>query len=201
MINRGPFTMTDTKPTRGRPKGTGIDDRIWLREMERLMRLDPGLRPTSAIKALGVTDPSAIRRLRDKYAAGERYLNTDLSGAPRAKRVRASVAAQAAAADPVKHQRPSPRLVSSASTSAASAPTDMPSGPPSKAAEPSAVLSELWGHAFQSAALLAQWSAIAMTAWSRTPAGAHWLSQQIAINDAFAAAIRDQARALARYKR
>lgn len=201
MIIRGPLTMTDTKPTRGRPKGTGIDDRIWLREMERLMRLDPGLRPTSAIKALGVTDPSAIRRLRDKYAAGERYLNADHSGAPRARRVRASVAAQAAATDPVKRQRPSPRFVSSASASSANSQPDVPPGPRPGADEPSAVLSQLWGQAFQNAALFAQWSAIAMTAWSRTPVGALWLGQHVAINDAIAAAIREQTQVLARHKR
>lgn len=52
---------------RGRPKGSGIDDRIWLREVGHLIRIDPKLAPTTAIKALGISNPSTIRRLRDKY--------------------------------------------------------------------------------------------------------------------------------------
>ena len=59
--------MSTGKPQRGRPIGTGIDDRIWLREVDRLIRLAPTTTPTTAIKALGITDPSTIRRLREKY--------------------------------------------------------------------------------------------------------------------------------------
>jgi hypothetical protein len=55
------------KAKRGRPTGSGINDRIWLRELGRLVRLNPTIKPTSAIKALGVTDPSMIRRLREKH--------------------------------------------------------------------------------------------------------------------------------------
>ncbi|MGE0630080.1 MAG: hypothetical protein AB7O43_19945 [Hyphomicrobiaceae bacterium] len=47
--------------------GSGIDDRIWLREMGRLIMIDPKTPPTTAIRALGITDPSTIRRLRDKH--------------------------------------------------------------------------------------------------------------------------------------
>lgn len=52
---------------RGRPKGSGIDDRIWLREVGHLIRINPELAPTTAIRALGITNPSTIRRLRDKF--------------------------------------------------------------------------------------------------------------------------------------
>ena len=52
---------------RGRPPGSGIDDRIWLRELGRIVALKPGTPPTTAIKALGITDPSTIRRLREKH--------------------------------------------------------------------------------------------------------------------------------------
>ena len=55
------------RAARGRPIGTGIDDRIWLRELRHLIRLDPATPPTTAIKSLGITDPSTIRRLREKY--------------------------------------------------------------------------------------------------------------------------------------
>lgn len=58
--------MSAAKAKRGRPVGSGKNDRIWLREINRLIRIDPDTRPTTAIKALGVTDASTIRRLRDK---------------------------------------------------------------------------------------------------------------------------------------
>ena len=59
--------MTTAKAARGRPKGTGIDDQQRLREIARIMGSSPGMKPTTAIKALGIADPSAIRRLRDKF--------------------------------------------------------------------------------------------------------------------------------------
>lgn len=52
---------------RGRPKGSGIDDQKLLSDMAAMIAAKPDLKPTTAIKALGVTDPSAIRRLRDKF--------------------------------------------------------------------------------------------------------------------------------------
>lgn len=58
--------MNAVKAPRGRPKGTGINDQQRLADIARLMASDPHMKPTTAIKALGITDPSAIRRLRDK---------------------------------------------------------------------------------------------------------------------------------------
>ncbi|WP_295557378.1 hypothetical protein [uncultured Hyphomicrobium sp.] len=54
---------------RGRPRGSGLDDRVQLRRIVEMIEADPGLKPTTAIKAIGVTDPSSIRRLRDKLKA------------------------------------------------------------------------------------------------------------------------------------
>jgi len=51
---------------RGRPRGSGLDDRVQLSRIAELMEADPTLKPTTAIKAMGVTDPSTIRRLREK---------------------------------------------------------------------------------------------------------------------------------------
>ena len=61
--------MTAAKAPRGRPKGSGINDQQQLNEIARLMRSTPRMKPTTAIKALGITDPSTIRRLRDKFNA------------------------------------------------------------------------------------------------------------------------------------
>lgn len=60
----------DVRRPRGRPKGTGIDDRASLTQIVALMRSDAALRATTAIRLAGVTDPSVIRRLRDKLKDG-----------------------------------------------------------------------------------------------------------------------------------
>lgn len=59
--------MAYAKARRGRPRGTGIDDSARLERLAELLRQHPGLKPTTAIRRLGFTDPSVIRRLRDKY--------------------------------------------------------------------------------------------------------------------------------------
>lgn len=61
--------MSGSKVGRGRPKGTGLNDRAQLAAIRKLLDRDPSLKPTTAIKLAGVTDPSAVRRLRDKLAA------------------------------------------------------------------------------------------------------------------------------------
>ena len=58
--------MTDTPRRRGRPKGTGINDTATLAAIARLIGADRALKPTTAIHQVGITDPSVVRRLRDK---------------------------------------------------------------------------------------------------------------------------------------
>ncbi len=59
--------MPHDQVRRGRPKGTGIDDSDRIARLAELLRIQPDLRPTTAIRLMGFSDPSAIRRLRDKY--------------------------------------------------------------------------------------------------------------------------------------
>lgn len=70
--------MLPNKRTRGRPKGTGLNDFAHLKAIAGLMRSDPHLRPTTAIRQLGIQDPSVIRRLRDKFHAFETELKSEL---------------------------------------------------------------------------------------------------------------------------
>ena len=58
--------MTDSPRPRGRPKGTGINDREILAAIIRRLSADAGMRPTTAIRLAGITDPSVLRRLREK---------------------------------------------------------------------------------------------------------------------------------------
>jgi hypothetical protein len=67
---------------RGRPRGSGLDDRGHLRRIAELLDADPNLKPTTAIKAIGVSDPSTIRRLRDKLKSSE-FPNSATSSADR----------------------------------------------------------------------------------------------------------------------
>lgn len=59
--------MSAERMGRGRPKGSGMDDRAQLEAIAQLLQGDANLKPTTAIKQLGITDPSDIRRLRDKF--------------------------------------------------------------------------------------------------------------------------------------
>ena len=73
--------MSEGKSRRGRPIGTGIDDRPRLQSIAELIAAHPGLAPTTAIKSLGVSDPSVIRRLRDKFNLMREELMRDLAAA------------------------------------------------------------------------------------------------------------------------
>ncbi len=59
--------MVHIPARRGRPKGTGINDGDRIARLAELLRVRPELKPTTAIRLMGFSDPSAIRRLRDKY--------------------------------------------------------------------------------------------------------------------------------------
>lgn len=69
--------MGAPKSRRGRPKGTGIDDTSRLREIAAMIADDPELKPTTAIKNIGISDPSVIRRLRDKFNGARENLMKD----------------------------------------------------------------------------------------------------------------------------
>lgn len=56
--------MTLKPSPRGRP---AHDDRETLRQLANLIRSTHNLSPTTALKLLGITNPSDIRRLRDKH--------------------------------------------------------------------------------------------------------------------------------------
>ena len=67
-MKRGFFrNMAQQTSSRGRPKGSGIDDSELIGAISTMLRDNPEMRPTTAIKAIGVSNPSTIRRLRDKY--------------------------------------------------------------------------------------------------------------------------------------
>lgn len=70
--------MQPNQSRRGRPRGSGIDDSRLLREIAAMMIDDPQLKPTTAIKNTGISDPSIIRRLRDKFKGNKDALMREL---------------------------------------------------------------------------------------------------------------------------
>ena len=70
------LSMPTAKTARGRPRGTGLDDRAVLKSVIELIATHPEMKPTTAIRSVGVSDPSAIRRLRDKFHLTQRSLKT-----------------------------------------------------------------------------------------------------------------------------
>ena len=74
--------MSEDKRSRGRPKGSGINDHATLLKIGQLIQAAPGLKPTTAIRQLGYSDPSTIRRLRDKYKAERHEIHGELLGLP-----------------------------------------------------------------------------------------------------------------------
>lgn len=100
--------MSQTGTRRGRPKGSGIDDGDRLAAIARLIASNPQLKPTTAIKSLGVSDPSMIRRLRDKYAEVSETLALELTVAGRAAAAGSTpvVAVAANSSSPVQKSAP-----------------------------------------------------------------------------------------------
>lgn len=96
--------MSEDKPRRGRPRGTGIDDSDRIARLAELIRVKPGLKPTTAIRAMGIADPSIIRRLRDKYSVYLRETEAQVLNMPRAAApaVRPAAPAEANSTD-VRH--------------------------------------------------------------------------------------------------
>jgi hypothetical protein len=77
--------LIDVKSPRGRPKGSGKDDWSRLQQIAALIAANPALKPTTAIKRIGVTDPSVVRRLRDKFHLAEDELLTTVRRARASK--------------------------------------------------------------------------------------------------------------------
>lgn len=88
--------MSERKARRGRPKGSEIDDSGQLRAIAKLISEDPELKPTTAIRSMGISDPSTIRRLRDKYNQRREELEARIASnqAARAKSETTEKAAQ-----------------------------------------------------------------------------------------------------------
>lgn len=135
--------MASDYARRGRPRGSGLDDRDQLRRIAELIEADPTLKPTTAIKAIGVSDPSSIRRLRDKLK------NPDSPGTQVVGRGEPAPQARLAEAQGPSHARPSRTI-------------------PHEAAHGGAARAEQALFSEGQMSLLAQWCAIGLSAMSST---------------------------------
>lgn len=77
--------MQSKSPRRGRPKGSGINDKKTLLKIAQIIAKDPSTKPTTAIKLAGIKDASSIRRLRDKYNEQAQTLLSEAGGTVKAQ--------------------------------------------------------------------------------------------------------------------
>lgn len=63
----------------GRAHSSGLDERQQLRSIAALLAANPKLKPTAAIRSIGVEDPAAIRRLRSRFRIEQGRLMADAS--------------------------------------------------------------------------------------------------------------------------
>ncbi len=110
--------MSESRTSRGRPKGTGLDDRARLVAVAKLIATNPDLKATTAIKSTGITDPSTIRRLRDKFQETKGDLIAEIAPAEAARPERAAAAHTAPA--PKKRSKPVQSLPETPALEAAS---------------------------------------------------------------------------------
>jgi len=87
---------------RGRPKGTGINDHDILLKIAHLMAATPNMKRTTAIKQVGITNPSVVRRLRDKYQELEHSLLAEVSAINGKSRITIETTAKAEASKKAK---------------------------------------------------------------------------------------------------
>jgi hypothetical protein len=194
----------NTSGKRGRPPGTGKNDTDRLMKIAALMAADPALKPTTAIKQIGETDPSTIRRLRDKYNEQNALRMTETSvslGAPRVTRHTTALSNTAS----VPGSTPAP-VVQQPTVVAASksvAPTITPLVPvappaptvdaaevgidfeplfkPAPVQDPFMVLGKWFGNGIETAAVLfEQQMMFAQTMLKATPVKAMWRQQIVA---------------------
>jgi len=74
-----------------RPNGGQLDDSQRLASLAALLAANPKLKPTTAIRSLGVDNPADIRRLRDKFRIEQSKLMADAHRATRSNGARLSL--------------------------------------------------------------------------------------------------------------
>jgi hypothetical protein len=154
--------MLTTHARYGRPKGSGLDDSLQLKNMAALLAANPALKPTTAIRSLGVEDPSVIRRLRDKFRMDQARL---LADARRSQRTGTRALARPGPAQPTS-RRP-----------LATVRTHIPAAPNTLPEETIAVAT---AHELPQPPLLAHWCdlglwALATTIEQQAVLARHWL--------------------------
>lgn len=147
--------MSNATARRGRPKGTGLDDRARLKAVAAILASNPDLKTTTAIKVAGVSDPSTIRRLRDKFQECRDELMAEVAG-PRPK----SLSAAAVPAATSEHHASQRSAMSAEPREPASALPKSPAAQPAAHVARGQASAESWAtSAFDTNPWLAAWCA------------------------------------------
>jgi hypothetical protein len=155
----------------GRPKGSGLDDSQQLKTIAALLAANPNLKPTTAIRQLGVVNPSVIRRLRDKFRHDQATLMANAHRAARPNTIRL-VSATASARTPTPQPAQSRALV----------PIPASASQHQEVSPAAELLSEWCDLSFAMLSAAAQVQAVLAECWLRTPLVAVSVRRQLAIN-------------------
>jgi hypothetical protein len=182
--------QASTTGKRGRPPGTGKNDTDRLQKIAALMAADPALKPTTAIKQIGETDPSTIRRLRDKFHEQQEQLMTALArdveaASPEPEMVSefASVHIQHCAPEPAQRAAPLAVIAPKKSAPAAEATVVefVTNAQPAQVQDPFMVFGKWFGNGIETAAMLFEHQMMfAQTMLKTAPMKAVWRQQLVA---------------------
>lgn len=187
--------MSLDTPRRGRPKGSGIDDQKFLNEIAAMIAARPDLKPTTAIKALGITDPSAIRRLRDKFhqfAAGCAMAERSEAPAATVTARKSGSRAVAASSDDTRSDRRQETLASAPVVSSAIVPHDKTVTVPLLGAGPDSPSTAFSGSIPTAVDLLAMWCGMGISAMTTALATQAALTRNLARMPQIDIALRQQ---------
>jgi hypothetical protein len=174
--------MQQAKVRYGRPKGSGLDDRAQLAAIAALLAANPKLKPTTAIRSLGVDDPSDIRRLRDKFRLDQGALLADAHRSARTsgpQSVRVAHPQNENAPAPVVHRVTASPLPAMLAPPMLALPAPKPAAPAAPAATDSFAWYEM-GFAALNAAIENQ--AVLTQCFMHLPAVAMTVRAQLAMN-------------------
>lgn len=204
--------MSATTTIRGRPKGSGIDDQRSLRSIAELIEQKPGIRPTTAIRQLGVNDPSEIRRLRDKYRAVSAELMAEIRQTKRKESAAAKQRADQRAAVAPNPPTPEPGAIVLKEPSESVAQPEKPAKPagatlpawrgpadaaPLVGAMYASFAATWYGMAFNAAGTAAQLQSDMLRRWATWPPTSLAMRQQLALSAFVLSACTVQRRAVA----
>jgi len=184
--------MLETKPHRGRPKGSGIDDRAILADLMQRIAAEPHLKPTTAIKAAGIDDPSTIRRLRDKLRLSSHDSGQPVCAGEAAPGSRVPIEAKPAAPATACESPPAEVAKALAAPAVSHGPQPKPEPRAKPAASPASVTTPAPAGKCEPEPLLVAWMSLGLAAFNAALQAQQMAAEQLLRLPSFTALMRQQ---------